>query len=241
MFQAILHDIQEWLFPHFCSICGKKSEDIYLCEDCISAMPKMKLPLCPQCGQEQEDSVGSRDNCPECLGLLAHYDFARSLFKRDDHIRQLILGLKYGHQAQLAHTLASLLPRLAEQNPELNQKDWFITFVPMTYSRTMKRGYNQSQELAKTYAKSMQCELVSLLKREKDDKTHTLMTRKERLSHAHIVYKLDPKKKNIAKYKGKKILLIDDVFTTGATAQACAKQLRKTGFSRIGILTLMRA
>ena len=191
-------------------------------------------PVCPICQNRTETAGGL---CPDC--------FARLRFVRDnladraaavvyDEIsRRLILSLKYGDRLDLVPLLARLMHNAGQsvlQNADL------LTGIPLHWKRMLSRKYNQSVVLAAELSKLSDVPLnPELLKRIRA--TPKQGTRKERFENVSGAFILDPK----SNIRGKTIVLIDDVVTTGATAKACANVLLKGGAKEVRLLTFAKA
>ncbi len=208
-----------------CVVCGKElfEENRYgICSGCLL---KANVRFCPKCGR----SVGETTvYCEDCTKTKREFNEARAPFIFEGKAKALVHGLKYGGKKYLAKTIAQYLA------DEYYKNDWyvdFITFVPMHPKKQKLRGYNQAELIANEVAKIINKPLINSLERVKYSQNFARLSRKERMKEAEesVIAK--------DKYKKKSILLIDDVFTTGATSEACAKALNKSGASDVYVLT----
>lgn len=231
-----------WLFPITCSLCGKASE-LTLCEDCLAKLPRVPRPICLYCGApvigEQQDAY----HCPACKGKPRPFDFARSALLTGNESMDLIHRLKYKGASHLA---AALAPALCEQwhnTPELAQYgNAAIVPVPIGKLHLRHRGYNQAEELARPLAKMLKLPLREPLQRI-DVKTdsQTRLSAAERLKNARLIYHPLPAYETGAKALPSHVVLVDDVYTTGATVRACAAVLKRLpGIQKVAVLTLLR-
>lgn len=208
-----------------CVVCGKElfEENRYgICSGCLL---KANVRFCPKCGR----AVGETTvYCEDCTKTKREFNEARAPFIFEGKAKVLVHGLKYGGKKYLAKTIAQYLV------DEYYKNDWyvdFITFVPMHPKKQKLRGYNQAELIANEVAKIINKPLINSLERVKYSQNFARLSRKERMKEAEesVIAK--------DKYKKKSILLIDDVFTTGATSEACAKALNKSGASDVYVLT----
>lgn len=191
-------------------------------------------PVCPVCATRIE-TPGAL--CAECFSRLqfihAHQPGKASAVVYDDTSKQLILALKYGDKTELAPLLARMMVNAGKE--VLDGAD-LLTCVPLHWKRLLARKYNQAAVLASAVSKI--CAVPSdplMLKRIKA--TPKQGTRRERFENVKdaFAFNLD------RPVKGKIIVLIDDVVTTGATADACARELLKNGAGEVRLLTFAKA
>ncbi len=240
MINAIKEQIQKvynlflkTILPPTCSGCRTESVSAHLlCAACWNAVHFIQKPFCSKCGVPMA-FASDQMSCVECLMHPPAYDLGRSTFIYSDLGRDLVLRLK--------HSDATYLPKcLAPWIKSTGQDFWptadYIIPVPLHRWRLLKRQYNQATLLARAVSGLVNVPVL----------TNVLMRRKATESQGHKSVK--DRKKNVddAFYvkgeilKGKTIVLLDDVWTTGATLNACTKVLRKAGAHRIYLLTLAR-
>jgi ComF family protein len=216
------------LFPRWCVGCGREGD--FLCPSCLKSLPRIAPPLCPRCGLPQ-----SNDNlCPSCAGWQAEIDGIRSPFRFEGVIRQAIHELKYKNLRAIAGLFARLLNDYLTANPLPAE---VLVAVPLHPKRLRERGYNQSQLLARELAKLSRLPLVDdCLIRERHSppqaRTANVDERRTNVAHAFACRDL--------RLKGKAVLLIDDVSTSGATLDGCARALKKAGATSVWGLVLAR-
>ena len=187
-------------------------------------------PLCPRCGLPQSHDM----LCPSCAGWQAEIDGIRSPFRFEGVIRQAIHELKYRNLRAIAGLFARLLNDYLTANPVPGE---VLVPVPLHPKRLRERGYNQSQLLAKELGKLANLPVV-------DD---CLVRERHSLPQARTAT-IDERRTNVAdafscrnrKLKGKPVLLIDDVSTSGATLDACARVLKEAGATSVWGLVLAR-
>ena len=233
----------DWIFPRICALCGEPSGTAYsLCPACMDALPRVEAPVCLHCGTPLPGASAQAEMCAECSEHERTFDFARSTLSRSEEARRLVIDLKYHGRNHLVPALADLMAGTLQTDPLLRTTAWTLVPIPMTSGRMHRRGYNQSLLLAKSLGKRLGFGMAEPLVHLRDAMSQTALLKHERARHADTVYRVSP-----AYVAGRKtipahLLLIDDVFTTGATARACARQLRRLPDVRtVAVLTLMRA
>jgi ComF family protein len=158
------------------------------------------------------------------------------VFTYDEHSRRLVLGLKYADKTHLVPTLGAWLARAGE---ELITGSDLIIPLPLHPLRLMKRRFNQSALLARAVARSSGLPLVEGLRRIRHTQPQAGLTRRERRENVRRAFA--PHTRHLASLKDKRILLIDDVMTTGATIEACTQALKQAGVRQVNVLTLAKA
>ena len=236
--KKIWNFIINFIFPQQCCICKNYlSDNGQLCIKCAGKFDFISSPKCDLCGFPFEFELKSSNKkllCPKCLKKSYKFDKAISAVRYNEFSKRLILPLKHGDKTQYAKTIASIMSMFGR---ELAQQSDFIIPVPIHFTRMLKRKYNQASliatHLSKIYKKPV---LYTTLLRQRATKSQghlSIVERKKNISGAFFV-------KHIKKIKGKNILLIDDVFTTGATVNECAKILKRNGANKVFVLTFAR-
>lgn len=237
-------------FPPACPSCNNLPgpAPTYICPPCQRTIEAITTARCPKCGMpfptgQPHDTLPHR--CANCTGIRLHFTFATAAYHHKGAIRHAIHRLKYRHSGSLATPLAHLFlktmedPRIAETT-----HPWILVPTPIHPRRKIHRGYNQAAEIAHRLGKLTNTPSHDLLRVRGPGPAHHQMelTRKERLSSLKdtIALRLPPYAKKIL--KGKHILLIDDILTTGATASTCAQVLTHQGEAQtVAIATLARS
>jgi ComF family protein len=207
-----------------------------LCLSCWQQVQFIADPMCGRCGLPFEYTMGEHALCGECMRAEPSFSRARSAFRYDEHSKSLILKLKYHDQLQLAPIYGTWL---AKAGKELVAASDVVVPVPMHYFRFISRRYNQSALLAKSLAKHAGLSYVpDGLKRIRRTPPQAGLTRAQRIDNVKGAFATHPR--HTSSLKGKSILLVDDVMTTGATLEQCAKALLKSGAQSVNVLTLAR-
>ncbi len=220
------------IYPPSCFLCGTYlKEHRYICSECIDDFREIEPPLCERCGRP----TGGVKLCDTCARGDRGFHLARSYgyFLPEDDLGEAISGLKYEREKALARDLAPLF--LRGTTAELVRLASWITYVPQTKSKKEKRGFNQAKLLAESLADLTDIPLLDHLEKTKDTPPQVSLGREERFENLEGAFKATGDA-----FDGP-ILLVDDVFTTGATLSECGKALRETGWKKIYAVTLARS
>lgn len=232
-----------WLYPTICELCGEASETA-LCPDCLAALPRVPRPVCLYCGAPVAGGQRDPHHCDACSGKPRSFAFARSALQRTETAMRLVHALKYHKASYLARALAPALAALWETTPGLRAcTDWALVPVPATRRRLYGLGYNHAGELAAALGKLTGLPVVAALRRrETSSGSQTRLSATQRMHNAMQIYTIAPAYADGRRTLPARLLVVDDVYTTGATARACAKILRSCpGVGTVGVLTLVRA
>jgi predicted amidophosphoribosyltransferase len=214
--------VLDLLLPQRCVVCGRGGTQ--LCAACLAGLPRIEAPLCERCGLPTAWPVRQ---CRECAGRRLAFAGARSAVHYDDAVRSLVAAWKERELRRLVAAAASIV---AEVVPAPRAEA--LTFVPPDPDRGLKRGHHPPRELAKALGKGWELPLVVPLRR-RSSKRQRGLSRTERRRNVAGVF--------IAKSRVPlSLVLVDDVFTSGATANAAASALRKAGAQRVEIVTFAR-
>ncbi|MCK4368341.1 MAG: ComF family protein [Dehalococcoidales bacterium] len=216
------------LFPRWCVGCGREGD--FICPSCLKSLPRIMPPLCPKCGRPQSSVM----LCPGCLGWQAEIDGIRSPFRFDGAIRQAIHELKYRNLRALAVLLAQLLDDYLAISPVPGE---VLVPVPLHQKRLRERGYNQSRLLAQELGKLTNLPVVDdcLIRQRHAPPQARTPTVDERRSNVADAFSCRDRR-----LQDKQVLLIDDVSTSGATLDACARVLKEAGATSVWGLVLAR-
>lgn len=234
--------ISSWqlLYPPRCGCCKdpvSAQSASPLCSRCLSQIEVLRSPLCLKCGSGLPADAGSEDRyCGLCLKKQPFFDSARSLFYYQGPVRNLLQRLKYASDSGAASTLGSLIKQTGLVAG--NRASGVIVPVPLHRSRLRKRGLNQALVLARTIF-SDESEKIepALLIKVRNTLAQTRLSGRERRRNLHGAFAINPGE-TVA---GRRICLIDDIFTTGTTVNECARILKRGGAEAVDILTCARA
>lgn len=220
------------LFPsgYKCLVCGCeiKGEDLSMCNNCVSKLTRITGKVCVKCGMP---IYSDANFCEQCKNSVFNFEKAFSPFAFDGVIKNLIHQLKYDKKKYVAKSMSKLL-FLYFESLKLNID--IVIPVPLYLSREFARGFNQSYELCCEFTKQGYKVSNDCVVKFKNTKTQTDLNYNGRKENVKGVFKVLSK----SDVKGKQILLIDDVYTTGSTLNEIAGVLRKSGADKIYCLTL---
>jgi ComF family protein len=226
------------VLPPRCLRCGVVVEGQgSLCAECWRSLTFLGQPQCRLCGYPLPHALPEAPLCGECAREAPVYDRARAALRYDDGARRLILAFKHADRTDTAPAFGGWLARAGA---ELLADAELITPVPLHRWRLLKRGYNQSAILARALARETGVALVpDLLQRQRATRSQQGLSGQARLENVTAgAFRVHPWHRG--RVDGRRVVLIDDVLTTGATAGACARVLRRAGASQVDVLTLAR-
>ncbi len=236
---SVLSKIFNVVFPETCVVCGSIVHDGHICSNCFSALSFITNPMCTVCGFPFKFYEKNSDNknyvCVNCLKQKPFFDKSISVLRYNDAAKQIILPFKHGDKTFLNDFIADLMFKFGKD--VINKAD-FIVPVPISFIRLLKRKYNQSALIASAICAKSGKAYLGALKRIKFTKSQGHLPEKERIANVKNCFSLN--KNFLNKIKDKNILLIDDVFTTGATVNECAKVLKQNGVNKVFVLTLCK-
>lgn len=234
-----LSEISDTFFPPLCIACSsvfKSREEKGFCRECSQKITYIRQSHCPVCGIIFPDSPAEDHLCGRCLEEKPYYTFARAALVYEGIILDAVHQFKYGRNLACGRALAGLLADFNFQDIALGTFDLIIP-VPLHIRRLRERGFNQSLILAVALGKKHAIDVdFSLLKRRKLTLTQTGLDKKEREINIKGAFEIV----HPERLSGKNIILVDDVYTTGATINECAKMLKKSGAARVAAITLAR-
>lgn len=202
-------------FPTVCGICGEKNAN-WLCSKC-------------------EKDIEIKKKNINTKVYLKYYDEFLFLFKYED-IRSEILQYKFSNKAYLSNMFTNIILKDKKICDKIKLYD-IILSVPMSKKKKSRRGYNQTELISKKISQNLNIEYRNnILIKAKNNLTQSSLTEKQRFENVKNVFKVQ----NEEIIKNKRIIIFDDILTTGATANECAKQLKKAGAKEILVLTLAK-
>lgn len=226
------------VFPPLCIACGARvGEPHALCSACWADMTFVDGAQCARCGIPFDVDPGDETVCAGCLAKPHAFEAARSLFVYDDVSKALILSFKHADRLDYAPALARWLERAGR--PMLEGIDLIVP-VPLHRWRLWRRRYNQAAILADRVARlsGVPCDPLALVRRRPTPSQGAMASAKARRRNVLGAFAIPPAR--AAAIKDRSVLLIDDVFTTGATLDACARALKRGGARTVRALTLAR-
>jgi ComF family protein len=228
------------VYPPVCQICGEERAGVaegYVGARCRDGVRFVTAPFCERCGLPFDGEISQAFECANCREMTLHFRSARSAVLADSLMLDVIHRYKYNRALWFEPFLAGLL--ISRAAPVLAAETWdYIVPVPLFPVKKREREFNQAERLAARLGHAANIEVnKGLLRRVKPTATQTRLTREQRAANVREAFAYCGGKK----LNGEKIVLLDDVLTTGATTNACAKALRKAGAGEICVWTAARA
>lgn len=226
--KQLQNEVIKFVFPGVCIGCGKFGD--FICVDCDRKLPRLLPPLCKMCGKPEP----SAQYCPECWKKKSGIDGIRSVFIFEGIIRTAIHELKYYNLRSVSELLGEYMAGYFIQNAMTGD---YLVPVPLHARRLKERGYNQSELLARhmsvvTGIPVLDKALTRIMDNRPQARTASVEERRKNVENNFCCGE------NIV--EGKDVIIIDDVCTSGATLEACAKALNKAGAKRTFGFTLAR-
>ena len=226
------------LYPPTCTICREHVRaGEYLCNGCEAKILRIVPPFCETCSEPFEGSINTAFSCANCAHRTIHFEAAVAAYRGRGIVREVIHEFKYRGQIHLRYLVARWLRAALDDERLRDQQFDIIVPVPLHPARQRERGFNQAGLLADLLSAQSSISCSRLLKRVRYTTTQTALDRSERMENLHNAFRL---RKN-ADVRGLRVLLIDDVLTTGSTLSECARVLKRAGAKSVHAATAARA
>ncbi|MCB1224889.1 MAG: ComF family protein [Verrucomicrobiales bacterium] len=254
----------DWIFPRRCPGCERvlsSAPDIRLpppstdarankaaldtaltsrlCAACRDHLPWITETRCQRCGEPYPGALDHPLHCWNCEDRPFAFEFATAGFRSEGLVRDLIHTFKYERHLEQRSLLALMLSA-ALQDPRLLREDlaqWLLVPVPLHFSRRIVREYNQSWELCRGLTRLTGIPSAQVLRRTRRTTSQASLDRRQRLTNLRGAFSL----RRQADVRDRRILLVDDVLTTGATTHECARVLRRSGGAeKVVVITVGR-
>jgi len=236
---GICATLANMLFPRTCSGCGDSlvDEGLSVCWDCRARISLIVPPFCRTCGEPVHGHIDHEYQCHVCCRHPPEYRHARAAIHYNETGRALVTGFKYHHAFWNQPLLVDLLEAVARSHYTIHEYD-LLAAVPLHAMKQRERGYNQSRLLARSLGKKLDLPVAAAgwLVRVRPTPSQTRLTARQRLTNVRGAFRAG----RFADWKEKRILLLDDVMTTGATVSECAKVLKDAGARVVDVITLAR-
>lgn len=241
----LFSSLMDLIYPPRCGVCrtflledglNHEGKHLDLCRSCFDSFTEVTSPMCPLCGKPFGSGSGQDHTCVDCLAVTPFFEIARAPYLYEGLLMTAIHEFKYSKRSSLAESLGPLLASYAARwlgNPE----GMLVIPVPLHPKRLRQRSFNQSLLLARPVAARLNVDL------------DWLSLRRMRFTQPQANLPSDERKKNVRRafgvtesdrLEGRKVLLVDDVATTGSTLNECARVLKKAGAKEVFCLTLAR-
>lgn len=238
--------VKSWLnaglgffFPEICQLCEAEratAQAGFVGGKCRSQVRFIRPPFCNRCGLPFEGDLTTSFECTNCREMELHFSSARSAVVAKTVVLEAVHRFKYQRAPWFENFLADLLIR--EAAPALRGQSWdFIVPVPLHVLKQREREFNQAEILARHLSAATKIQLnTKLLRRVSPTMTQTLLSRQQRAKNMRGAFAV----LNGIKLNGERVVLVDDVFTTGATTSACAQALRAADAGEVCVWTVAR-
>ncbi|MDO5519582.1 MAG: ComF family protein [bacterium] len=226
----------ELIYPQRCPICEKivLPKGAFICSECYKKLQWVNAPYCMKCGKPIESEC--KEYCYDCENKNFHYEYGYGMWIYDENLRRSIVGFKYKNRREYADFYIQQLVLHYREKINRMQVD-VIAPVPVHRRRYRQRGYNQAAILAEGLGKELEYAVEDqLLVRSKYTAPQKTLNDKERFLNLEKAFKVN--KKRISEYVGKRVLLVDDIYTTGSTIEACTNVLLQAGVSKVYFISL---
>lgn len=211
-----------------------------LCPTCEADLPRLTEPFCQTCAEPFHGRMdASPERCAYCAHRRLYFEAAICPCISTGLVRELIHNFKYNGRMQNLKALVSLLREVWMDERLCGERVDAIVPVPLHWLRQRVRGFNQAALLARGLGKSRGVPVWSALVRRRHTGRQTQLTRRERLRNLRRAF--DLRWGMAARVPGARLLLVDDVYTTGTTVNECAKSLRRAGAEKVWVATVARA
>lgn len=224
------------VFPPLCALCRVQVGAGGLCADCWGKITFLDGRGCTCCGIPFPVDLAEADSlCAACHARRPAFDTARAILAYDEHSRAAVLALKHADRLDLVPGFARWLARVGQA--ALSDCD-LVMPVPLHPWRLWTRRYNQAAELARRLARdwNLAADPFTLVRSRATPSQGAMASAKARRRNVLAAFKI----REPARVRGRRVLLIDDVLTTGATAEACARALKRAGAAKVHVLALAR-
>ncbi len=219
---SVLSRLLDFLLPRTCIVCNDEIEKGLLCDNCINYLPQLGRPLCRRCGRP----IKKGQICRFCkTGVSIEHGRAWSIYVPP--VDKIIHHFKYRSQTSLAGLIGRGMSNVIKADYILNQTDYLVP-VPLYWWKRLKRGYNQARLLADVISGECHIPMLDALRRIKNTRSQTRLDAESRRRNVRNAFALKDERIN-----NKNILLVDDVLTTGATINECARVLKQAGAKNV--------
>jgi ComF family protein len=239
MLQRLLARTVDLLFPPICHLCREyipEAGEVKLCPECLAKAPPLISPKCSCCGHPFESPVGADHLCGPCITAPAPFVSARAALLFEGSTRELIHQFKYSKRVVLRRPLGLLAAAYLDNFAEEFRADLIVP-VPLHTKRLRQRGFNQAILLGEIFSERWGVPLSrNNLKRIRWTEPQVNLGAAERAANVKGAFALNDEQE----ISGRKIILVDDVYTTGSTVKECCRVLLKGRAAEIAVLTVAR-
>ena len=230
--------ILDWLYPPTCIACRVilplNQPARFICARCVFLFEQITAPTCNQCGSPVETEV---PRCSSCYGKTFHFTYNRGAFPYDELIRDLMHEIKFRNKKRVAVGLGKLwADTLAEDDSfllHMYEHDFTLVPLPMHKAKQRERGFNQAVVMAEELSQKLNIPMEEILLRTEDTPPQAGLHPKLRAENVRDVFAVRPD----TGIREKNYILVDDIYTTGASLNECARTLKNAGANEIICIT----
>ena len=223
-----LERLTDSLFPRRCPVCGEIADPpgFQVCRKCFPKLSFVQPPVCLKCGKSVPD--GTEAFCEDCASGKRSFEYGTALLNYDDVMRRAVVRIKYHNRREYIRPFARMFwIRCGETLKEMNAE--CLVPVPVHPSRLRRRGFNQAELLARELGKLSGIPVrTDILYRGKKTEAQKNLTPDERIRNLQKAFRADPEKADVSS-----VILVDDIYTTGSTAEACTRALKAAGVKKV--------
>ncbi|HEY2799611.1 MAG TPA: ComF family protein [Chthoniobacterales bacterium] len=232
-----LRGLVSLFYPEFCAVCaGGVEPGEQLCGRCEDEAPRLCAPFCARCSQPFDGAISGTFICANCSDRALHFEAAISAYRSRGVVREVMHSFKYGGQLHLRRQLGAWLCEALDDPRLAGRRFACIVPVPLHPARERERGFNQADLLAAELHHRCKLPVRPLLQRIRYTTTQTQFDRSERIENLRGAFRL----RRGVDVQGLRVLLVDDVLTTGSTLSECAQVLKKSGALSVHAATAAR-
>ena len=231
------HGLVSLFYPPFCVACSSAiGAGESLCAACAGTASRIVTPFCAKCSQPFAGAITGSFTCANCEDRVLHFDAAVAAYRSRGVVRKVMHDFKYGRQIHLRHQLGRWLTEALEDPRLAGRRFDFIVPVPLHPARKRERGFNQAELLALALRRQTGLPLRDGLQRTRYTTTQTQFDRSERMENLRGAFRL----RRGSNVQDLRMLLVDDVLTTGSTLSECALVLHEAGALSVHAATVAR-
>ncbi len=233
-----LRGLVSLFYPANCELCGEAvARDEYLCAVCEDRAPRITSPFCAKCSEPFSGAIDQEFTCTNCAHRALDFDAAVSAYRSRGIVRVVLLRFKYGGDLHMRHPIGRWLLEALNDSRLRDRTFDVIVPVPLHPARLRERGFNQAQLLGKIMSAKINVPVLPALERIRYTTTQTAFDRLDRMENLRNAFRL---RKKIG-VRDSRVLLVDDILTTGSTLSECARVLRTAGARSVHAITAARA
>jgi ComF family protein len=235
--EATARSLLSLIYPPCCEGCGAGVEHpSYLCEKCAAGAVRIEAPFCEVCSEPFRGAISGPFTCANCAGRQFHFTCAVAPYRSEGVVRDFIHRFKYFREFQLRHPLAAWAAEALDDGRIRQQRADALVPVPLFVARQRNREFNQAAVLARLVGKRGGIPVSDCLLRTRNTTSQVTYDRKMRMENLRNAFRM----RHSMDVRGRHLILVDDVLTTGSTLDECASVLLKGGAASVRAITVAR-